>query len=153
MTAPEAATLSPFAGVVITASYFGHNLTHLHQPGPNERENDLHGEFWSRHRKMDNTLLNTSLSLPAHLRLPSGIRDANVVFLNMGLQTSTICLHQAAIYKAESNSLPRSIIEQSQVRCLLAANEVATLMRVTSHLETASVNQLDKRSLNRWTNG
>ena len=139
MTSSQAATLSSFAGVVLMAHYFGMNLKHLHQPGPNEREDDLHGEFWSRHRKMDNTLLNTALLLPSHLRLPNGVRNVNVVFLNMSLHTSTICLQQAAIFKAEKNSLPRSIIEQSQVRCILAANEIATIMRVTSHVEVASV--------------
>lgn len=144
MTPSEAAFLSPFAGVVLAAYYFGINLTHLHQPGPDEREDDLQGEFWSRHRKIDNTFLNTALFLPSHLRLPNGVRNANVVFLNMALHTSTICLHQAAIFKAERNSLPSSITEQSQVRCLLAANEIATIMRVTSHVEIASVGQPDR---------
>ena len=139
MTPEEAATLSTFAGVTLMAHFFGRNLTHLHRPEPNEREDDIQGEFWKRHRKMDNTLLNTALSLPPHLRLPAGIREANVVFLNMSIHTSTICLHQAAIFKAENNKLSQSLIEQSQTRCLIAATEVTTVMRLVSHLETASV--------------
>lgn len=139
MTAREAASLSPFAGVVLMAYYFGKNLTHLHRPGPNEREDDLQGEFWKRHRSMDNALLNTALSLPSHLRLPMGVRNANVVFLNMSIHTLTICLHQSAIFKAENNDLPSSLVEQSQTRCLLAASEIATVMRLVSHLDVASV--------------
>ena len=135
----EVASLSTLAGVVFMAHFFGLNLNHLHRPEPNERDDDLQGGFWKRHRKMDNTLLNTSLALPSHLRLPSGVRDANVVFLNMNIHTSTICLHQAAIYKAESNGLSVNIIEQCQTRCLVAAAEIATIMRLISHLDSISV--------------
>lgn len=142
-TAREMASLSPFGGVVLIAHYFGQNLTHLHQPGPNDQEDDLQGEFWKRHRKMDNALLTTALSLPSHLRLPAGVRIGNVVFLNMALHTATICLHQAAIFKAESNDLPTNIVEQSRARCVLAAAEVTTIMRLASHLDAATVRQKD----------
>ncbi|MCJ1470735.1 hypothetical protein MMC07_009382 [Pseudocyphellaria aurata] len=139
-TCRELSSLSPFGGVVLTAHYFGQNLIHLHQPGPNEQDHDLHGEFWQRHRRMDNALLTTALSLPAHLRLPAGVRNENVVFLNMALHTATISLHQAAIFKAEHNDLPMSIVEQSRTRCLLAAAETTTVMRLSSHLDVASMN-------------
>lgn len=135
----EVASLSTLAGVVFMAHFFGLNLNHLHRPEPNERDDDLQGAFWKRHRKMDNTLLNTALALPSHLRLPAGVRDPNVVFLNMNIHTSTICLHQAAIFKIENNKLPSGLIEQSQTRCLLAATEIATVMRLISHLDSISV--------------
>lgn len=128
------------------AHFMGRNLTHLHRPETNDREHDIQGEFWKRHRTLDNALLNTALSLPPHLRLPAGIRDANTVFLNMNLHTSTICLHQAAIFKAEQNNLPASIIEQSGDRCILAASEITTIMRLTSHLDVAGVSWLSRLS-------
>lgn len=139
MTPQEAADLSSFGGVVFMAHFFGLNLTHLHRPDPNDKEYDLQGEFWKRHRKMDNKMLNIALSLPPHLRLPAGVREPNVVFLNMGVHATTICLHQAAIFKAESNSLPSIMIEQSRTRCLLAAAEIATTMRLVCHIDTAMV--------------
>lgn len=145
MTSREVASLSPFAGVVLVAHYFGQNLIHLHRPGPNDQDDDLQGEFWKRHRKMDNALLTTALSLPSHLRLPAGVRNCNVVFLNMALHTATITLHQAAIFKAESNDLPANIVEQSRTRCLLAAAEITTIMRLTSHLDVATVRLRDQR--------
>ncbi|KAI9732464.1 MAG: hypothetical protein M1818_007502 [Claussenomyces sp. TS43310] len=101
-----ASSLSPFGGVVLMACLFGRNLVHLHRPDKEDRDNDLNGEFWKRHRHMDNILLNTSLSLPAHLKLPQGLSNPNIVFTNMNIHTSTICLHQAAIYKADKNRLP-----------------------------------------------
>lgn len=122
------------------AHFFGCNLIHLQRPEPNDRDHDLQGVFWKRHRSMDNTLLNTSLNLPLHLRLPAGVRDPNTVFLNMNIHTSTICLHQAAIFKAEKNNMPSSVIEQSNTRCLLAASEITSVMRLISHLDVSGMN-------------
>lgn len=121
------------------ACLFGRNLTHLHRPDPNDRDDDLNGEFWKRHRHLDNILLNTSLSLPAHLRLPAGVGNANIVFLNMNIHTSTICLHQAAIFKADKNLLSPSVASESKTRCILAAAEIASIMRMVSHTDVATV--------------
>ena len=139
MTNDQVAQLSPLAGVVYVTHFFGMNLTHLHRPEPDEQEDNLQGKFWKRHRKMDNILSNTCLSLPSHLRLPAGVRSANVVFLNFSIHTSTICLHQAAIFKAENERLPSSIIDSSRTRCLLAAGEISNIMRLTSHLDITGV--------------
>ncbi|TVY19646.1 Citrinin biosynthesis transcriptional activator ctnR [Lachnellula arida] len=140
MSPTGASKLSPFAGVVLMACLFGRNLIHLHRPDDDDRDNDLNGEFWKRHRNMDNILLNTSLSLPSHLKLPQGLANPNIVFTNMNIHTSTICLHQAAIYKADKNSLPASISAESKVRCITAANEIASIMRMISHLDLSSMN-------------
>ena len=142
MTHEQVSNLSAFAGVVYMSHFFGLNLTHLHRPEPNDDEDDLQGQFWKRHRQMDNVLLNTSLSLPSHLRLPAGVRNPNTVFLNFAIHTSTVCLHQAAIFKAERNQLPQSVVDQSRTRCILAASEIASVMRLTSHLDVAGVSSL-----------
>lgn len=139
MTPSGANSLSAFAGVVLMASLFGHNLIHLHRPDPNDKDDDLNGEFWRRHRSMDSILSNTSLSLPSHLRLPAGMNNANIVFLNMNIHTSTICLHQAAIFKADKNRLPASVSSESKVRCITAAAEIASIMRTISHTDLCTV--------------
>lgn len=139
MSPTGASKLSSFAGVVLMACLFGRNLIHLHRPDSDDRDHDLNGEFWKRHRSMDNILLNTSLSMPSHLKLPSGLGNPNIVFTNMNIHTSTICLHQAAIYKADKNHLPASISAESKVRCISAANEVASIMRMISHLDLSAV--------------
>ena len=131
--------MSSFGGVVLMACLFGRNLTHLHRPGPDDRDDDLNGEFWKRHRDMDNILLNTSMSLPDVLRLPAGMNNPHVVFMNMNIHTSTICLHQAAIFKADRNRMPPKISAESKVRCITAASEIASIMRQISHLELSSV--------------
>ncbi|KAI2629375.1 fungal-specific transcription factor [Xylaria nigripes] len=135
-----AAKLSAFGGVVLMATLFGRNLTHLHRPDPNDRDEDLNGEFWKRHRFLDNVLLNTSLYLPNQLKLPAGLSNPNNVFTNMKLHTSTICLHQAAIFKADRNRLPSNISSESKFRCITAANEIAHIMRMASHMDLSAMN-------------
>ena len=121
------------------ASLFGRNLLHLHRPDEVDGEDDLNGEFWKRHRHLDNILLNTSLSLPSQFRLPNGLSDAKIVFLNMNIHTSTICLHQAAIFKADKNRLPPNVSAESKMRCITAAIEIASIMRMISHLDPVVV--------------
>ncbi|KAA8894115.1 putative C6 transcription factor Prf [Sphaerosporella brunnea] len=140
MTANGASLLSPFGGVCLMASLFGRNLTHLHRSDADEKDDDLNGEFWRRHRNMDNILLNIQLSLPSHFRLPAGIQEANIVFTNMNIHTSTICLHQAAIFKAEKNRMPSSVSAESKIRCITAAAQIASIMRMVCHLDLSGMN-------------
>lgn len=131
--------LQSFGGIVLMATLFGRNLLHLHRPGPDDRDDDLDGGFWTRHRTIENILLQTSLGLPDHLRLPNGLSDPNAVFMNMKLHTSVICLHQAAIFKADKYRLPVNVSNESKIRCVTAAAEIASLMRMISHLDLAAV--------------
>ncbi|KAK7924173.1 hypothetical protein PG985_006227 [Apiospora marii] len=140
MTPAGAAKLQPFSSVVLMASLFGRNLVHLHRPDPNDRDHDHNGEFWKRHRNMDNILLNTSLCLPNSLKLPTGLSNPNIIFTNMNIHTSTICLHQAAIFKADKHKLPTSVSSESKVRCITAANEIASIMRMVSHMDLSVMN-------------
>jgi len=132
-------SLTPFGGIVVTASFFGRNLLHLHRPGPDDNDSDLDGGFWTRHRKLDNILSNISLGLPDSLRLPGGLPDANTIFMNMCLHTSAICLHQAAIFKADKYRLPGTVSSESKVRCVTAAVEIASIMRMISHMDLCLV--------------
>lgn len=141
LTPEGAPQITPFGGVILSACLFGHNFHHLHQNGSDERPEDLsNGEFWKRHRRMDNILSNTFMFLPDHLRLPQGLRDMNIVFLHMNIHASTICLHQAAVVTAERNKIPSSFIRQSRARSLMAAEEIASIMRLISHLDASNMN-------------
>ncbi|KAJ2905362.1 binuclear zinc transcription factor [Zalerion maritima] len=140
MSPSGAAKLSSFGGIVLMACLFGKNLVHLHRPDADDRNHDLNGEFWKRHRHMDNILLNTSLCLPSQMKLPAGLSNPNVVFTNMCIHTSTICLHQAAIFTADKHSLPASVSAESKIRCITAANEIASIMRMVSHMDLSAMN-------------
>ena len=120
---------------------FGRNLLHLHRPSPDDNDDDLNGEFWRRHRRIEGILSHTALSLPDRLRLPTGLADPNVVFMNMAIHTSAICLHQAAIFKADRHKLPPNVGSESRVRCVTAAAEIARIMRMLSHLDLSNVSE------------
>jgi hypothetical protein len=133
------ANLQALGGIVLTAAMFGRNLLHLHRPGPEDHDEDINGGFWNRHRKIEQILLQTSLNLPDHLRLPGGLTDPNVVFANMCVHTSAICLHQAAIFKADKYRMPANVSNESKIRCVTAAAEIASIMRMVSHLDLGAV--------------
>ncbi|KAF2832987.1 binuclear zinc transcription factor [Ophiobolus disseminans] len=135
-----ASSLQAFGAIVLTAAMFGRNLLHLHRPGPDDHDEDINGGFWNRHRNIEQILLQTSLGLPDHLRLPSGLADPNVIFANMCIHTSAICLHQAAIFKADKYRLPVNVSNESKIRCVTAAAEIASIMRMISHLDLGAMN-------------
>jgi hypothetical protein len=139
MTPDGASSLSSFAGVVLMACLFGKNLTHLHRSTDSDGPEDPSGEFWKRHHKLDGIIMATSMYLPDHLKLPQGIKDANVIFLNMTIHSATICLHQAAILKAEKHNLSSKIIRESTDRCFVAAEKLVTIMRLVSQVDFSSV--------------
>ena len=140
MTSGGASSLSSFAGIVVLASLFGRSLTHLHRPSDGDKAEDpVNGGFWKRHHKLDNILTNTLMFLPDHLRVPAGSRDPNVIFLNTNIHAATICLHQAAILKAEKHDLDLDMIKQSTDRCFTAAEEIVNIMKLTSHLHVSTV--------------
>ncbi|KAG9186521.1 hypothetical protein G6011_09629 [Alternaria panax] len=132
--------LQAFGGIVLTAAMLGRNLLHLHRPLSDDNDDDINGGFWNRHRHIERILLQTSLGLPDHLRLPSGLIDPNVVFTNMCIHTSAICLHQAAIFKADKYRLPATVSNESKIRCVTAAAEIASIMRMVSHMDLGAMN-------------
>jgi hypothetical protein len=142
MQPQKASGLSAFAGVVIIAALSGRTLLHLQRPSPKNDDHDLNGEFWKAHRKIDSILLTTSLYLPSHLRLPAGSSNSNIIFLNMGLQAATIVVHQAAIFKAEKFELSPSIITESNMRCIAAATQITSIMRMIAHTDLSVVRTL-----------
>ena len=79
----QVGNISAFAGAIMLTALFGRNLLHLHRPTADEREGDLNGAFWTRHRSIDSTLLNVSLNLPENLRIPRGLPDPNVSRLSV----------------------------------------------------------------------
>lgn len=139
MTPEGAAYLTPFNGVLIMSAVFGRNLLHLHRPDGDQNFSDTNCDFWVRHRHLDNLLMNIAMSLPHTFRLPNGIEDQNIVFTNMNLHAATICLHQAAIFKAEKYGLASTTIDESKMRSASAAQQIASIMRMVSHFDFSGV--------------
>ncbi|KAG9232542.1 fungal-specific transcription factor domain-containing protein [Amylocarpus encephaloides] len=141
LTPAGAPFVSTFGGVILSSALFGHNFQHLHWGGSDDRPEDYaNGEFWKRHRRMDNVLSNTFMFLPDHLRIPGGQHNMSVIFLHMNIHASTICLHQAGILTAEKYKIDEAVIKQSQARSLMSAQEIANIMRTCSHIDASRIN-------------
>jgi hypothetical protein len=131
--------ISAISGTILMTCVLGRILMHLHRPTANDNEADLNGAFWQRHRELDSTLSTISLELPDRLRLPAALPDSKAIFLNILLQTSVICLHQAAMFKAEKNKLPTAVITESRTRCVTGAREIGRFTRMMRNLDLSSV--------------
>lgn len=132
--------LSGFAGAILLAAMLGRNLEHMHRISPEDNESDLNGKYWTRHRDIDNILLNLTMGMPEALRIPTGLPDPNVIFMNMCIHTAVICLHQSAMARADKHHLTGSISSESKMRCVTAAMEVASIMRAIAHLDLSRMN-------------
>ncbi|KAK1674563.1 hypothetical protein BDP55DRAFT_612092, partial [Colletotrichum godetiae] len=139
-TLPEAfqgASYSTFAGAVIMCYIFNMLLKHVHWERPNDRPADVeYGEFWKRHRDIDNMLSSAFMFLPERFRLPQSMRDPTSVHTNLNLHASVICLHHAAIDRIERNKLPEQLKAASELRLRTAAEEVVNIIKLTSHMNS-----------------
>jgi hypothetical protein len=133
--------LSPTGATVLVAFLAGRILNHLKQRTSVEKRHNDQNAFWDTHQRLDNMLLDVSLNLPDHLRLPLGMDNPNVVFVNMNLQALTICLHQTAVLKANTNENLRTRFgNESASRCIAAAVAITSFMRMVAHTDLAAVN-------------
>ena len=125
--------LSIFAATVVVASIFGRTLAHLHRPDADDGEElGSNSPFWRRHRQMDSVLLNIMQYLPSNLSLRFGITDGKVMQLHLNIPASTICLHQAAVFKADNSPHLRELRSESRARCLIAAENVMKILRLVT---------------------
>ncbi|KAG4428531.1 hypothetical protein IFR05_015984 [Cadophora sp. M221] len=134
---------SSFAGLIVASVVFGRNYTHIHPKVQNDHPEDFtNGQFWRRHREMDNTLSNILLRLPDSLKLPRGLNNMEVVFLNLTFHASSISLHQAAILTAEKYDMGPRIRTQSLRRCLVSADQIANTVRLVSHQDSGHMDSI-----------
>ncbi|KAK4947863.1 hypothetical protein LTR10_013371 [Elasticomyces elasticus] len=132
MTPTGVKNLSLFAANATIAALFGRTLTHLHRKDlPYEGSGPDDETFWRRHNYLDTILLHTLQYLPDDLRIRAGISSPQIVLLHINIQASTICLHQAAIFKARTSPAPQNTtLEDSKARCLHATENMMTILRL-----------------------
>ncbi|CAG7563021.1 unnamed protein product [Fusarium equiseti] len=131
----QGAQYTGFAGTIVTCQINKLILRHVHRSKPDSRCEDLmHGSFWTRHRDLDNTLSSLFMFLPEKFRLPENIRDVSALHLNMNLHAAVICIHHAAVEKAERYKLPDHVKRSSVARLRAAAEEIVNIMRLTSNV-------------------
>ncbi|RGP69933.1 hypothetical protein FLONG3_7590 [Fusarium longipes] len=131
----QGAQYTGFAGSIVTCQINKLVLRHVHRYKPDSRCEDLmNGAFWTRHRDLDNTLSSLFMFLPENFRLPENIRDVSALHLNMNLHAAVICVHHAAVEKAERYKLPDHVKQSSVARLRAAAEEIVNIIRLTSNV-------------------
>ncbi|KAL7626208.1 hypothetical protein AAE478_002978 [Parahypoxylon ruwenzoriense] len=139
---------SSFAGAILVCHIFDQILKHVHKPKPNDHpDNYKYGEYWKRHREIDNILSNAFMNLPGSFRLPENYRDPVAVHTNLNLHASVICLHHSAIDRIDTYKLPESAKKISQGRLTTAAREIVDIIRLTSHVNSSPRSPLAALSL------
>lgn len=113
---------------------FNSILLHV-QLQPRDRPEDFeYGPFWERHRSLDTKLSSAFVFLPERYRLPQNFQDPVAVHTNLNLHAATICLHNAAVERAEAHNMPENVIKGCYDRMLTAAKEIVNIIEKTSHM-------------------
>ncbi|RFU80356.1 binuclear zinc transcription factor [Trichoderma arundinaceum] len=137
-----------FSGSIILNQILKTIMSHVHLIKPSDGPEDvMHGEFWKRHRRLDNQLSSLFMFMPESFRLPDNIRDPLATYINLNFHASVICLHHIALEVIEKHSLKDSLRKDS--RCLLknAAEEIVSIVKMTSHRSSLFSNPLCAFSL------
>lgn len=125
---------SSFAGAAIICVIFNRILKHVHRSKPDDgRDNYDYGRYWNNHRDLDNMLSSAFMFLPERFRLPNSLRDPVAVHTNLNLHASIICLHNSAYEMTKEHVLPDHVKQISKTRVLTAAQEIVTIVKMTSH--------------------
>lgn len=129
---------SPFAGKVLTAYTFYRTLEHTFRSFPNDDIEDLlNGPYWTRMRGIDADLSNMILYLPENLRLPQCGWNRNAIIVNVGIHTSVICIHRAALAKIREFGLPPDLFASSRLRLLPSAEQILCALKSAGDVEGA----------------
>ncbi|KAI1501225.1 fungal-specific transcription factor domain-containing protein [Biscogniauxia marginata] len=139
---------SSFAGNVLVCHLFNQILKHVyHTRQDDHAENYEYGEFWKRHREIDNILSGAFMFLPESSRLPENFRNPTAVHTNLNLHASVICLYHAAIDKIDTYKLPESAKNACQARLRTSAQEIINIIKLTSHVNSSPKTPLVALSL------
>ncbi|KJZ76098.1 hypothetical protein HIM_04554 [Hirsutella minnesotensis 3608] len=132
------ATYGSFAGNIVVCHLFRYIFRHVHRPKATDRADDLLcGPYWERHRDLDNKLSSVFMYLPERLRLPDNLRDPTAVQTNLNLHAAVVTLHHAAIEMQDKHQLPESIKQTSMCRLKASAEEIVSIVKMSSHSPAA----------------
>lgn len=148
----KGAQYSSFAGTIVVCEGFKGILNHVHRPKPDDHPEDLqNGNFWKRHRDLDNNLSSIFMFLPDSFQLPQHVRDPAAIYANLNLHASVICLHHAALENLDKFNLGDSMKATSKMRLKTSAEEIVNIVKMTSHHTGIFVSSSHTLSLSYFT--
>ena len=133
------ALISAFAGVVLMVSLYTRCDKHFQASYEQDQTGDLSYGFWLHHYQIDKTVTDYSANLLGHLTSQARLHDPLALCLKMNLCAVNICLHEAAIDKAQKGKLPATLVTESENRCTAAAMEIVGDVRLSQQLDPSKV--------------
>ncbi len=118
--------ISSFTGLVLMVSLYRCCLTHVKSSlEPEPAPGGARYSFWEHHYRIDKDLKSCTEALIGKMDAHALLNDEFALALNMNLCAIDIFLHEAAIVKADKDSLPQALIIESNNRCSQAAMSIA----------------------------
>lgn len=130
----KGASYSGFSGSLVLNHLLKAIMSHVHLIRPSDRPEDAtHGEFWKRHRRLDNQLSTLFMFMPDKFRLPENLQDPLATYINLNFHACVICLHHVALEVIEKQGLGDPLRKDSRYLLKNAADEIASIVKMTSH--------------------
>ena len=133
--------LSPYQGTIVVTALCIRCLSHVKQLQRESMLDYFSYEFWMQHNDFEETINYVSTYSLAHLNLADFMTEPNVLSLNILLQATIMCLHQAVIAKTERTKTYTPQIAQSELQCMRAASELSAMVRLVGQVNLAKVSR------------
>lgn len=136
---------SSFAGAAVICHLFNRIMKHVHHAKRDDNPQDFeYGNYWNRHRELDNLVSSAFMYLPENFRLPKHLKDPVAVHTNLNLFAATICLHNHAYEMADEHNLPEHVKLTSKTRLETTAQEIVNIVKLTSHSNAGYVSEFQR---------
>ncbi|KAL8971656.1 MAG: hypothetical protein Q9183_000945 [Haloplaca sp. 2 TL-2023] len=123
------AHLSSFTGLVLMVSLYRRCSTHIKLSLDSEPYS-----FWEHHYSIDKDIKACIDALIGQLDVQGFLQDEIALALSLNLSAIDICLHEAALVKADKEGLPRALIAECNNRCGEAAMRIAERVSLSQKL-------------------
>jgi hypothetical protein len=141
-TLREINSISPFAGIVVMVSLYYQCLKHLEAANEQDSTGDMSYPFWMKHYSIDKTLNECSAGLFAQINTQVRQNEPLALSLRLNMCAVSISLHDIAIARAQKESLPSSLILESESRRITSAMEMVDDLNLLPNLDARKVRAL-----------
>jgi hypothetical protein len=114
-----------FTGLVLMVQLYRRCLGHIRASVESDLAPSSVYSFWEHHYTIDKDLQSCSNTLLGKLDAQALLDDDFALALNLNLCAIDICLHEAAILRAQQDSLPLTLVMECKSRCYQAAARIA----------------------------
>ena len=129
--------ISSFAGIVLMVSLYRRCSSHAKSCSESPSARGSGYGFWEHHYEIDRDLKSCSDTLIGTVGAQGLLNDDFALALSLNLCAIEICLHEAAIAKADTDGLPKSLVTECNNRCCQAAARIVDGVSLSQELTQA----------------